>query len=241
MVIQCGNSSGHKIFISYKYADSNVFQFNDLDRMFRKQDTVRSYVDYLEDYLKNNSYHIYKGESDYEDLSELNEDTIRNKLYDRIYDSTLTIVMISPGMKDDYKDQKDQWIPREISYSLRKQSRKNSSGNSETSSPNAILAVVLPDYYGNYDYFVQQCTGCSKNCTYYDLDWLFPIIKDNSLNKKTPEYTFCDEIEDKLYRGEPGYIKYVLWEDFEEAPEEYISKAYEIRDHIDDYDIHVQL
>lgn len=240
MVIQCGNSSGHKIFVSYKYADSNVYQLNDLYNPFRKQDTVRTYVDYLEDYL-NNSYHIYKGESDNEDLSELSEDTIRDKLFTRIYDSTLTIVMISPGMKDDYKDQKDQWIPQEISYSLRNQSRKNSSGKTVTSSTNAMLAVVLPDYDGNYDYFVKQCTGCSKNCIDYNLDWLFPIMNDNSFNKKILDFTFCDEIDDIFYRGEPSYIKYVIWDDFEKDPEKYISIAYDIRNHIDDYNIHVQL
>lgn len=241
MVIQCGNSSGHKIFISYKYADSNVLQFNDLDRIFRKQDTVRSYVDYLEDYLKNNSYHIYKGESDNEDLSELSEYTIRDKLFDRIYDSTLTIVMISPGMKEFCTNQKDQWIPQEISYSLREQSRTNSAGQKITSSTNAILAVVLPDRNGNYDYFVQQCTDCSKNCISYDFDWLFPIMKDNSHNRNTLEITFCEKNGEWVYCGEPSYIKYVLWDDFEKDPEKYISIAYDIRNHIRDYDIHVKL
>lgn len=231
---------GRKIFVSYKYADSNVEQFSNLYSFSRQPDTVRSYVNLLENYFKEKSDHVYIGENDGEDLSNLKDDTIREKLYDRIYGSTLTIVMISPDMKED-TDQKDQWIPQEISYSLRKQSRKNSCDENITSSTNAMLAVVLPDYDGNYDYFVKQCTDCSKNCINYDLDWLFPIMKENSFNKKILDFTICDEIEEMLYRGEPSYIKYVLWRDFNEDPEEYISIAYDIRDHIADYNIHVQL
>ena len=110
---------GRKIFVSYKYADSNVKQFTDLNSWYRQEDTARSYVDLIEEYLKNNSHHIYKGESDGEDLSQLSDSTIRDKLYDRIYDSTVTIVMLSPNMQDAYRKQKYQWIPQEISYSLR--------------------------------------------------------------------------------------------------------------------------
>ena len=220
-----------------------MLQFNDLDRIFRKQDTVRSYVDYLEDYLKNNSYHIYKGESDNEDLSELIEDTIRDKLFDRIYDSTLTIVMISPGMKDDYIHQKYQWIPQEISYSLREQKRTNSAGQKITSRTNAILAVVLPDRNGNYDYFVNQCPFCQKNCKIYNYDWLFPIMKENTFNLKNAEWVPCKTMGYKLSAGSRyhSYILYALWDDFDKHKENYISIAYEIRDHKDEYDIHVQL
>lgn len=95
---------GRKIFVSYKYSDSNVRQFNNLNNPFRQQDTARSYVDLLEKYFNEQSDHIYKGESDGYDLSDLSEATIKDKLYNRIYDSTLTIVLISPNMKDPLKE-----------------------------------------------------------------------------------------------------------------------------------------
>ena len=93
---------GRKIFVSYKYADSNVRQFTNLNSLYRQADTARSYVDLLEDYFKRNSDHIYKGESDGEDLSQLSDSSIRDKLYDRIYDSTVTILMLSPNMKESF-------------------------------------------------------------------------------------------------------------------------------------------
>lgn len=79
---------GRKIFISYKYADSSVKQFTNLNSWYRQEDTARSYVDLMEEYFKNNSDHIYKGESDGEDLSQLSNSTIR----DTMQSDTLTTV-----------------------------------------------------------------------------------------------------------------------------------------------------
>ena len=232
---------GKKIFISYKYTDSNVKQFSNLTSCSRQLDTVRSYVDLLEEYFKNNSDHIYKGESDGEDLSHLSDSTIRDRLYDRINDSTVTIVMLSPNMREPYREQKYQWIPQEISYSLRAQSRTNSKGQSITSSTNAMLAVILPDRNGSYSYFWNKCSLCNSNCTQYNTEWLFEILRDNTFNIKRPNSEQCNNRGLTIYHGDSSYITYVKWEDFAEAPQKYIDKACEIQTHKDDYTIAVQL
>lgn len=97
--------------------------------------TVRSYVDRMESYFDQTT-NIYKGESDNEDLSYFTENTIWEKLKDRIYDSSVTIVMISPNMKESYKSESSQWIPWEIAYSLRKTTRGD-----RTSHTNAVLLL----------------------------------------------------------------------------------------------------
>ena len=121
--------------------------------------------DYV-DYIKNKVLcddDIYKGENSDEDISSWSEDAIWNHLKNKIYDSTLTIVLISPNMKETGKWQRSQWIPWEISFSVRETTRNN-----RTSHRNALLGVILPDKSGSYDY--------------YNKNNLFPILKSNIEN-----------------------------------------------------------
>ena len=136
---------GRKIFVSYKYADEDVYPVPDISSSRPK---VRDYVTWLERKFSDRTDHIYKGEHDDEDLSNKSKEYIWGKLKDRIYDSTITIVLISPNMKEAYKLDKSQWIPREIEYSVRETTR-----NDYTSHANAILGVVLPDRNNSYDYY----------------------------------------------------------------------------------------
>lgn len=223
---------GHKIFVSYKYADSDVKQIT--NSWYR--DTVRTYVDKLEEYISDVSDHIYKGETDGDDLSKLSDDTIWEKLKDRIYDSTLTIVMISKGMRQTYLPDKEQWIPWEISYSLKEVSRKNISGNMVTSSSNALLAIVLPDRNGSYEYFTYKKTCCTNPCRTFKTDFLFKIMRKNMFNIKSPDKKDCND-GSTVYYGDSSYMTTVKWEDFIKDPECYIDKAYDIQSKILKYDV----
>ncbi len=232
---------GKKIFISYKYADNNVENITD-NKSFWGSCTVRNYVDEIENILKDKTDHIYKGESDGEDLSQLASSTIWNKLKDRIYDSTLTIVMLSKGMKDKYKEEKHQWIPQEISYSLKEMSRKDKNGNPVTSRTNALLAVVLPDVNGSYDYFTYKKNCCTSGCTFYESNstYIFDIMKGNLFNQKTPNCNSCDTGA-TVYHGDPSYMYCVKWSDFVNDMEKYIDKAYSLQDNQDDYNIQKEI
>ncbi|WP_219620199.1 TIR domain-containing protein [Brachyspira pilosicoli] len=169
---------GKKIFVSYKYYDDQVYDI--------KKDgstIVRDYVSIFENKLKN-SYDIYKGEHDNEDLSDLSEDTIWEKLKNKIYDSSVTVIFISPGMKEAGKKEKNQWIPWEISYSLKEISRKNTNNENVTSRTNAMVAVVLPDNNNSYSYYLENKTCCSTGCRMHHTNILFSIIKKNMFNYK---------------------------------------------------------
>lgn len=147
---------GRKIFVSYKYNDTDVKSIHNTMQTTR----CRDYVNIIESRILPKTDNIYKGEHEFEDLSDKTEYYIYEHLKNKIYDSTLTIVLISPNMKEPNKWQRSQWIPWEVSYSLRKTQRAN-----RFSYRNAILCVVLPNRRGNYNYYT------SAN--------LFPILKSN--------------------------------------------------------------
>jgi hypothetical protein len=228
---------GHKIFVSYKYADNDVNHITGNDW---ETNTVRNYVDKLEEYLQDSSEHIYKGESDGEDLSKLSEDAIWDKLKDRIYDSSLTIVMISKNMKETWKSDKDQWIPWEISYSLKEVSRRSSSGIAVTSKTNAMLAIIVPDRSNSYSYYTYKKTCCSSGCRVLKTDTLFQILRKNMFNINEPDTNDCED-GSKVYYGESSYIISVTWDDFISSVDTYIDRAYVLQDKIDDYKIYKEV
>lgn len=159
---------GRKVFVSYKYKDDDVKTIQ-----YGTQPTWPcDYVDYIKDKVLSDD-DIYKGEQSDEDISAWTEDAIWSHLKDKIYDSTITIVLISPNMKEAGKWQRSQWIPWEVAFSLRETTRNN-----RTSHNNAILAVILPDKNGLYNY--------------YDKNKLFPILKSNIENEYTYVVTWDD-------------------------------------------------
>lgn len=222
---------GNKIFVSYKYKDYSV------EKIYGNSYTkVRDYIDLFQDKLEKED-HIYKGEDDGTDLSLLSDDTIWEELKDRIYDSSVTIVFISPGMREEGKRERDQWIPWEISYSLKEVSRKNSNGDSITSKTNAMIAVVLPDINGDYSYYIENNNCCDNSCRTLKTDKLFTILKENMFNLKNPDKRQCIN-GNNIYYGESCYIESVKWRDFINDYNYYIKKAIKRQENIDDYDLH---
>ncbi len=214
-------SMGKKIFTSYKYADPNVRAIQGI-----YQATARDYVDILQTKI-DASDHINKGEDDGEDMGTLSDSTVASKLGDKIFDSTVTIVFISKGMKDNTPEN-DQWIPWEISYSLREQSRQGV--NSKT---NAMLGVVLPDQLGTYDWYYRHNLDC--NSTTHFTGQLFTILKENMFNIKNPQTRVCNGTT--ITEGEFSYIKTVKWDDFIVNIDWYIEKALEIWRNRQNYNI----
>ena len=216
---------GRKIFVSYKHEDDDVEPLggsNDIG-------TARDYVDKLEKKFAKDD-NIFKGEKDDEDLSDFKDETIKSHLRDSIFDSTVTIVLISKNMQDEGEMERDQWIPWEISYSLKVIERKD--GRSKT---NAMLAVALPDRNGEYDYVItkRECESCGT-INSWSTDSMFPILGDNMFNLKKP----APECECGAYSSnEHSYIRPVKWDRFIKNVDGYVEGAVAIKEKMASFDI----
>lgn len=224
---------GKNVFVSYKYSDSLV---QDLDltesvdfggyKFNRKLvTTARHYVNKIAEKLEKED-HIYKGEDDNESLDSLADSTIGSKLGDKIFYSSITIVLISKGMKEPFMEDKEQWIPWEISYSLKQQDRQG-----QKSKTNGVIAVVLPDENGSYGYYITSDPAC--NCRNLNTHFLFEILSSNMFNAKNPTITNCNG--KSIYHGDYSYIDSVSWEEFIENPSRFIDKAIELRDRKEEF------
>lgn len=225
---------GKKVFISYKYGDSGVEPLDWVNNGATllsgyKETTARHYVDELQELLGEDN--INKGEKDGEDLSGFSEETIASSLRDKIFDSSITVVLISPNMKNTWEPENEQWIPWEISYSLKRYTREG-----RTSDSNGVLAVVLPDVNGSYEYFIEHKVCCCCNYNLLKADRLFGILRDNMFNVKEPNEVDCNSGK-ILMRGHSSYISSVKWENFIKDTEKYLDIAAEIRDNRENYNV----
>ena len=156
----------------------------------------------------------YQGEtSDSPDLTDLKTETIKKKLRDMMYDTSVTIVILSPNMNE------SKWIDWEIEYSLCRHTRKG-----RTSQTNGVVAVIKK-INGNYSWFKSNGTNCHGSVTVsYDMNKIFDIISKNHFNSN-PKIWHCSKCE--TYDWLDGsYIAFVEEDEFLSDPNKYIENAY---------------
>ena len=220
------------IFISGKHTDKDVYAGE-----YNQYKDVGGYVDALQSVLEDEGY-INKGETDDSDMSGLNETTIHQELEKRMHDSTVTIVLISPNMKEDGLDERQQWIPQEVAYSLSTKRRAYDY-------PNAMMAIVLPDAKNSYDYFLNPHEQEDCDATKLNRDILFPIMACNMLNAKELEHAPCVYCppSDLVYADNSSYIDPIKWSDTVGSfvIDRYIRTAIIRQHNREDYEIYTKL
>lgn len=226
-----------KVFVSYKYADKHVKQLWPYDEFSWKYSlndwkyfTARNYVDLLQEKLSED--HINKGEDDGTDLSDFQDETIWSKLREKIFDSSVTIVLISKHMVDNTKTEYEQWIPWEIAYSLREKTQGD-----KVSTINWIIAVALPDENDSYEY-IQTKKDCDVLMWYTDKT--FKIIGKNMFNRKRSKLnaTHCYNCNNLHHAwNDHSYIHPVRWDDFIGNINDYIEHAHALKNNVDDFEI----
>lgn len=186
----------HKTFISYKYSEARALR----DRI-------------IEAIGKDASY--YQGEtSDSPDLTDTSSENIKKNLRDMMFDTSVTIVIISPNMRQ------SKWIDWEIEYCLKKITRKD-----RTSQRNGVVGVIMK-VNGGYDWFKYETTntdGCVVSG--YQKKLVFPIINNNRFNQNPKKYDCptCNCVG--TLTG--SYISYVEEDDFLADIDKYIDNAFD--------------
>ncbi|MGL4982192.1 MAG: TIR domain-containing protein [Treponemataceae bacterium] len=185
----------NKTFISYKYSEAQQLR----DAIIEKLGGAATY---------------YKGEtSDSPNMGDSAIDTIKKNLTDMMHDTSVTIVIISPNMKD------SKWIDWEIEYCLKKISRKG-----RTSRTNGIVGVIMK-YNGGYDWFITHLINChGRSVVKYKNEYLYPIIYNNHFNSNPPQW-HCSKCKTYDYLN-GSYIEYVEEFSFLLNPQEYIDNAF---------------
>lgn len=186
----------HKTFISYKYSEARDLR----DRIIEALGDDATY---------------HKGEtSDSPDLTDTSTENIKRVLRNMMYDTSVTIVIISPHMKE------SKWIDWEIEYSIKDNTRK-----SRTSHTNGVIGVIMKSE-GSYSWFKTTRTnsdGCSSSS--YDRSKVYDIINNNRFNQNPKQYScqVCKTVNSLT----GSYIAYVEEDDFLDDPAMYIDNAYE--------------
>lgn len=193
-----------RTFISYKYSEA--------------QDLRDLILDALGDDAS-----FYQGEtSDSPDLSDTSTENIKKNLTDMMYNTTVTIVIISPNIKA------SKWIDWEVEYCLKEISREG-----RTSKTNGIVGVIKK-VNGNYDWFKNKITnadGCSS--TQFEVSLVYDIINKNRFNQNPKQYN-CEACKtvDALTGS---FISYVEEDEFLKEPTKYIENAFAKSEDIDGY------
>lgn len=153
----------HKTFISYKYSEARELR----DRIIESMGEDASY---------------YKGEtSDSPDLTDTSTENIKRHLCDMMYDTSVTIVIISPHIKE------SRWIDWEIEYCLSLFTRNN-----RTSHRNGVVGVIQK-VNGGYDWFRYSTRNPDGHITTNDhSDKVYDIINNNRGNQN-PRIYHCEQ------------------------------------------------
>lgn len=196
----------HKVFVSYKFSDAAETR----DKIITALHGQGTY---------------YKGEYGYVAL-DLADRSLKQYLSDKLYDSTVTVVVISPNINQ------SKWVPWEIQYSLERHTR-----NGRTSKRNGIVCVIQANDDLNS---LKASVGWTKQYN-KNSNWAYRLFEKGK--DLRPEYipniikrNMKDSFEEPNYRGylqddesnldRKDYCIVVAESTFIRNPSKYIDEAY---------------
>ncbi len=199
-----------KVFVSFRYDDGSHYK----DELVNLFDDSTEIINRSED----------------KDRSDMSDETIKKYLYDKLKDTSVTIVLITPEAVNHKKNIfgfYDDWMYDEIRYSLEDRENNRSNG---------LIAVYTDEARPLIMYeTIHSCNNCNGERKIKTIKHVNNLFRENMMNVKSAyKKDKCDNVYDMTY---DSYCSLVPWDDFVADPEYYIEKAAEKRENIDHYEI----
>ena len=199
-----------KVFISFRFSDGKEIK----DELVDLFDESTEVINRSEDV----------------DRSQMSEDTIQEYLYEKLKDTSVTIVLLTPeavSYRKNWIGNYDDWLYDELRYSL--EDRKNNRTN-------GVVAVYTDDAK---DMILESsshyCSHCQETKSCRTLKFFDNLARKNMLNiKQSYKKNLCNDLYDDSH---DSYISLVSLEEFKQDHTKYIDNAKYKRDRLHEFNI----
>lgn len=205
------------IFISFRFKDGNDYKEH-LDKVFEGSDYVRNF-------------------SENQDRSGMSDDAIKKYLYDKLRETSVTIVILTPQAIQ-YETKQiwsggqlrtvpDDWLYDELRYSLE---------DREGNRTNGVVAIYTPEAK---DLIMSSSTHSCHNCNYQTTSITTirdfnNLVRRNMFNiKDGHKHHQCSNVYHHL---NDHYISLISFEDFVKNYKDYIDNAVDKRGRLEQFE-----
>lgn len=203
-----------KVFISFRFSDGKEIK----DELVDLFDESTEVINRSEDV----------------DRSQMSEDTIQEYLYEKLKDTSITIVLLTPeavSYRKNWIGNYDDWLYDELRYSL--EDRKNNRTN-------GVIAVYTDDAK---DMILESsshyCAHCQETKLCRTLKSFDNLARKNMLNiKQSYKKNPCNNLYDDSY---DSYISLVSLAEFKHDYTKYIDNAKDKRDRLYEFNIYKRM
>lgn len=203
-----------KVFVSFRFSDGKKIKDELVDLFDESMEVINRSED--------------------EDRSQMSEDTIQNYLYEKLKDTSVTIVVLTPeavSYRKDWSGRYDDWLYDELRYSL--EDRKNNRTN-------GVIAVYTEEAKDKlFTERTHSCSKCQETKICRSLENFDNLSRKNMLNIKLRyKKNQCNDLYDDEH---DSYISLVSLEDFKNNYSKYIENAKDKRDRADEFELHKKM
>lgn len=198
------------VFVSFRFSDGKELK-KDLEKLF---DSSTEVINRSEDV----------------DRSKMSEDTIQDYLYEKLKNTSVTIVLLTPEAvkyKKDLWGKYDDWLYDELRYSLEDRANNRTNGVIALYTDESETLVIKDSTH--------TCSQCDKitNCrTLLNFD---NLVRKNMVNVKDAyKVNKCDNLYDD---DKDSYISLVHFDTFKKDYEKYMDSAKEKRDRKEEFNL----